>query len=78
METYIKTNLQWQATANSKTFKYLYNAKYMRLYKSQVSKSVNLTSEYYLRSSAGQELGVYNFNDGSLTWYIFGAKESQR
>ncbi len=50
----------------------MYDANDARVYKKETSGRATTISEYYLRSSAGQELGVYDFTNGSLTWYIFG------
>ncbi|NJN77201.1 MAG: hypothetical protein HC803_01795, partial [Saprospiraceae bacterium] len=57
---------------------YLYDVNDSRLFKTKTEVAQNAEggvvtlSEYYLKSSSGQDLGIYDFNSDELTWYVFG------
>ncbi|MEL6865908.1 MAG: RHS repeat-associated core domain-containing protein, partial [Bacteroidota bacterium] len=72
---YGRANLPWSMTTTEEDgtvteSTYLYDANDARIVKSVLTRS--LRHEYYLRSSAGQELAVYDMTEDAITWYIHG------
>ncbi len=73
-------NLPWTINmVGTNDVDYLYDVNDSRIYKTKVGKpsptnefGIVTISEYYLKSSAGQDIGIYDFNSDELTWYIFG------
>ncbi len=58
------------------TIDYLYDVSDSRIFKTKINttteKGTVENAEYYLKSSSGQDLGIYDFNSDELTWYVFG------
>jgi RHS repeat-associated protein len=59
--------------AKTSTSRYEYNPSDSRIYKSRTfTVGVNV-SEYYIKSSAGLDLGIYDFARDTFVWYLYGA-----
>jgi RHS repeat-associated protein len=59
--------------SKSSTLRHEYNQTDSRIYKSLAfSVGVNV-SEYYIKSSAGLDLGIYDFVKDTFVWYLYGA-----
>ncbi len=72
-------NLPWEITRNNggaySYINYRYDINDARIYKETraTPAGVATSSEYYLRSASGQELGIYDFNQDELQWYVYGS-----
>ncbi len=64
--------LQRQVGGNTQDTDYLYDTNDQRIFKSLTESGNSLNKEYYIRTSGGQELGVFDINNNALTWYFYG------
>ena len=75
--TYGRAHLPWkiekQQDGNTQYINYLYDTNDQRIFKALSSSSgSSLSREYYVRTSGGQELAIYNINNNTLTWNVYG------